>query len=152
MTPEEKITELGLTLPAAAAPIGSYLNAVRTGNLIHVSGGLPIVGDEKYFGRIPDQCDIDRGKKAAALALLTRLAVLKEELGELSKITRIVSLTGYVASTPDFTDHPAVINGASDLLVEIFGEAGKHSRAAVGVSSLPLGVSVEVSLIAEVSS
>jgi enamine deaminase RidA (YjgF/YER057c/UK114 family) len=149
MTPEEKIAELGLTLPEAAAPVGSYVNAVRSGNLLHISGGLPIIGEEKYFGKVPSECDIATAQKAARVALLTRLAVIKAEVGSLDQVTRIVSLSGFVNAEPDFTAHPQVINGASDLLVEVFGEAGKHSRAAVGCSSLPLGVSVEVSLVVE---
>ncbi len=150
MTPEEKIITLGLTLPEAAPPVGSYVNCVRTGNLLHISGGLPIIGDEKYLGKIPSECDLETAQIAARTALLTRLAVIKAEIGELSKVKKIVSLSGYVNAEPDFTAHPQVINGASDLLVEVFGEAGKHSRAAVGVSSLPLGVSVEISLIVEI--
>lgn len=150
MTPEENLAALGLELPEAASPIGSYLNLVRTGNLLHLSGGLPIVGDEKYFGKVPSECDVESAQKASRLAILTRLAILKAELGSLDQITRIVSLSGFVNAEPDFTDHPQVINGASDLLVEVFGEIGKHSRTAVGVSSLPLGVSVEISLIVEV--
>ncbi|MFT6180670.1 MAG: enamine deaminase RidA (YjgF/YER057c/UK114 family) [Akkermansiaceae bacterium] len=150
MTPEEKLAALGLTLPEAATPIGSYLNCVRTGNLLHISGGLPIAGEEKYFGKVPTECDVETAQKAARLAILTRLAVIKAEVGSLDQVTRIVSLSGFVNAEPDFTAHPQVINGASDLLVEVFGEAGKHSRAAVGCSSLPLGVSVEISLIVEV--
>jgi len=152
MTPEEKLASLGIELPAAAAPIGSYLNAVRSGNLLHLSGGLPIIGDKKFFGKIPSQCDIETGKEAARTALITRLAIIKAELGSLDQVSRIVSLSGFVNADSDFTDHPQVINGASDLLVEIFGEAGKHSRAAIGCSSLPLGVSVEIGLIVEVKS
>lgn len=152
MTPEEKLSALGLTLPEAAAPVGSYVNAVRTGNLLHISGGLPIIGDEKYFGKVPTECDVETAQKAARLALLTRLAVIKAEVGSLDKVSRIVSLSGFVNAEPDFTEHPQVINGASDLLVEVFGEAGMHSRAAVGCSSLPLGVSVEISLVVEVKS
>ncbi len=150
MTPEEKLASLGLELPEAAAPVGSYVNAVRSGNLLHISGGLPIIGDEKYLGKVPSECDLETAQKAARTALLTRLAVIKAEVGSLDQVTRIVSLSGFVNAEPDFTAHPQVINGASDLLVEVFGEAGKHSRAAVGCSSLPLGVSVEVSLVVEV--
>lgn len=150
MTPEEKIESLGLTLPPAAPPVGSYVNCVRSGNLLHISGGLPIVGDQKFLGKVPSETSIETAQDAARLALLTRLAILKEEVGELSKVQRIVSLSGFVNAEPDFTAHPQVINGASDLLVEVFGEAGKHSRAAIGTSSLPLGVSVEISLIVEV--
>ncbi len=151
MTPEEKISQLGYTLPAAAPPVGSYVNCVRTGNLLHISGGLPIIGEETFLGKVPSECDIETAQTAARTALLTRLAVIKEEIGELSQVKKIVSLSGYVNAEPDFTAHPQVINGASDFLVEVFGDAGKHSRAAVGCSSLPLGVSVEVSLIVEVS-
>lgn len=152
MTPEEKLASLGIELPIASAPIGSYLNAVRSGNLLHISGGLPIIGDKKFLGKIPSECDIETGQEAARTAIITRLAVIKAELGSLDQVSRIVSLTGFVNAEPDFTAHPQVINGASDLLVEIFGEAGKHSRAAVGCSSLPLGVSVEIGLVVEVKS
>lgn len=150
MTPEEKISELGLQLPPAAPPVGSYVNCVRSGNLLHISGGLPIIGEQTYKGKVPTECDIATAQSAARAALLTRLAVIKAEMGTLTAVKQIVSLSGYVNAEPNFTAHPQVINGASDLLVEIFGEAGKHSRAAVGVSSLPLGVSVEISLVVEV--
>lgn len=150
MTPEEKISELGLQLPPAAPPVGSYVNCVRSGNLLHISGGLPIIGEQTYKGKVPTECDIETAQSAARAALLTRLAVIKAEMGTLAAVKQIVSLSGYVNAEPNFTAHPQVINGASDLLVEIFGEAGKHSRAAVGVSSLPLGVSVEISLVVEV--
>ncbi|MEN8738117.1 MAG: RidA family protein [Akkermansiaceae bacterium] len=150
MTPEEKISELGLQLPPAAPPVGSYVNCVRSGNLLHISGGLPIIGEQTYKGKVPTECDIETAQSAARAALLTRLAVIKAEMGTLTAVKQIVSLSGYVNAEPNFTAHPQVINGASDLLVEIFGEAGKHSRAAVGVSSLPLGVSVEISLVVEV--
>jgi enamine deaminase RidA (YjgF/YER057c/UK114 family) len=150
MTPEEKITALGFTLPPAAKPVGSYLNCVRSGNLLHISGGLPIAGDASFKGKIPTKCSIEEAQKASQLAILTRLSVVKAEMGSLSAVKKIVSLSGFVNAEPNFTAHPQVINGASDLLVDIFGEAGKHSRTAVGVSSLPLGVSVEISLVVEV--
>lgn len=152
MTPEENLASLGIELPEAATPVGSYVNAVRSGNLLHISGGLPIIGDQKFLGKVPTECDVETAQKAARVALITRLAVIKAEIGSLDRVARIVSLSGFVNAEPDFTAHPQVINGASDLLVEIFGEAGKHSRAAVGCSSLPLGVSVEVSLVVEVKS
>ena len=152
MTPEEKLASLGLELPDVATPLGSYLNASRSGNLLHISGGLPIMGDEKYLGQVPTQCSIEDANKAARLAAITRLAVIKSEVGSLDQVARVVSVSGFVNAAPDFTDHPQVINGASDLLVEVFGEIGKHSRIAVGCSSLPLGVSVEVSLVVEVKS
>ena len=152
MTPEEKIAELGLIIPDAAPPVGSYLNSTRSGNLLHISGGLPIIGDQKFLGKVPSACDLDTAQEAARTALLTRLAVIKAEAGSLDEVAQIVSLSGYVNAEPDFTAHPQVINGASDLLVEIFGDAGRHSRAAVGCSSLPLGVSVEISLVVELKS
>ncbi|MCH1508837.1 MAG: RidA family protein [Akkermansiaceae bacterium] len=152
MTPEEKIAELGLIIPDAAPPVGSYLNSTRSGNLLHISGGLPIIGDRKFLGKVPTECDLKTAQEAARTALLTRLAVIKAEAGSLDQVAQIVSLSGYVNAEPDFTAHPQVINGASDLLVEIFGDTGRHSRAAVGCSSLPLGVSVEISLVVELKS
>lgn len=150
MTPEEKLQSLGLELPDVANPLGSYLNASRSGNLLHISGGLPIMGDRKFFGKVPGECDVESAHQAARLAMLTRLAVIKSELGSLDRVARVVAVSGFVNAAPDFTDHPRVINGASDLLVEVFGEIGKHSRTAVGCSSLPLGVAVEVALVVEV--
>ena len=150
MTPEENLASLGLEIPDVATPLGSYLNASRSGNLLYISGGLPIMGDEKYLGKVPTECNVEDANKAARLAVITRLAVIKSELGSINQVARIVSVSGFVNAAPDFTDHPQVVNGASDLLVEIFGEIGKHSRTAVGCSSLPLVVAVEVSLIVEV--
>ena len=152
MTPEEKIAKLGLIIPDAAPPVGSYLNSTRSGSLLHISGGLPIIGDRKFLGKVPSECDLETAQEAARTALLTRLAVIKSEAGSLDQVSQIVSLSGYVNAEPDFTAHPQVINGASDLLVEIFGDAGRHSRAAVGCSSLPFGVSVEISLVVELKS
>lgn len=108
------------------------------------------MGDKKYLGKVPSECSVEEANQAARLAMLTRLAVIKAELGSLDRVTRVVAVSGFVNATPDFTDHPKVINGASDLLVEVFGELGKHSRTAVGCSSLPLGVAVEVGLVVEV--
>ncbi len=150
MSVEQKLSSLGFQLPEASQPVGSYVNAVRSGNLLHISGGLPILGEEKYLGKVPSECDLSTAQKAAQVALLTRLAVIKAEIGSLDNVKQIISLSGFVNADADFTAHPQVINGASDLLVEIFGDAGKHSRAAVGCSSLPLGVSVEISLIIEI--
>ena len=152
MTPEENLASLGLEIPEVATPPGSYLNASLSGNLLYISGGLPIMGDEKYLGKVPTECNVEDANKAARLAVITRLAVIKSELGSINQVARIVSVSGFVNAAPDFTDHPQVVNGASDLLVEIFGEIGTHSRTAVGCSSLPLGVAVEVSLIVEVKS
>jgi len=152
MTPEEKLASLCLELPEVATPLGSYLNASRSGNLLHISGGLPIMGDEKYLGKVPTQCSVEDANKAARLPVITRLAAIQPELGSHDQVARVVSVSGFVNAAPDFTDHPQVVNGASDLLVEVFGEIGKHSRTAVGCSSLPLGVAVEVSLVVEVKS
>lgn len=151
MTIEEKITSLGLALPEAPAPVGSYLNAVRTGNQLHISGGLPFSADMKVTGTVPTDTTVEEAQKGAEMIVLNRLAVAKAEIGSLDKITRVVSISGFVNSALDFYDHPMVINAASDLLVEIFGEAGKHSRVAMGVAALPLNASVEISMILEVS-
>ena len=150
MSVEQKLSSLGFQLPEASQPVGSYVNAVRSGNLLHISGGLPILGEEKYLGKVPSECDLPTAQREAQVALLTRLAVIKAEIGSLDNVKQVISLSGFVNADEDFTAHPQVINGASDLLVEIFGDAGKHSRAAVGCSSLPLGVSVEISLIIEI--
>lgn len=148
---DQRLAELGLTLPEVPVPVASYVNAVRSGNLLHLSGGLPIDGDTKYLGKVPSQCPVEEAVEAARLALLGRLSVIKSELGSLDRVTRIVALNGYVNATADFTEHPRVINGASDLLLEIFGDKGKHSRTAIGVSSLPLGVAVELNLVVKVA-
>jgi len=147
---DSRLAELGITLPEAPAPIAAYVNCVRTGNLLFVSGGLPSENGAFITGKAGIDVDLDRARHASRLAIINRLAVLKQELGDLDRITRIVTVGGFVNSGPDFTDHPAVINGASELLVEIFGEKGRHSRTAVGVPSLPLGVCVEINLVVEV--
>jgi len=151
MSIETRLQELGLTLPEVPTPVASYVNCVRSGNTVHLSGGLPFDGDTKYLGKVSIDLSIEEGQAAARLAILNRLAVLKAELGNLDSVTRIISLQGFVSSPPDFYDHPKVINGASDLLLEIFGEAGKHSRIALGVAALPLNAAVEISLIVEVA-
>ncbi len=148
----EKITALGLTLPAVPTPIASYVNCVRTGNLLFLSGGLPIDGDKKVIGKVPSQISIDEAKEAARMCILNRLAVIRDEIGSLDKVRQIVTLNGFVNSEPDFHGHPQVINGASELLVEIFGDKGKHSRTALGVAALPLDVAVEINLIVEIES
>ena len=148
----EKITALGLTLPAVPTPIASYVNCVRTGNLLFLSGGQPIDGDKKVIGKVPSQISIDEAKEAARMCILNRLAVIRDEIGSLDKVRQIVTLNGFVNSEPDFHGHPQVINGASELLVEIFGDKGKHSRTALGVAALPLDVAVEINLIVEIES
>lgn len=146
----EKITALGLTLPAVPAPIAAYVNCVRTGNLLFLSGGLPIDGDRKVIGKVPTRVSIEEAREGARMIVLNRLAVIQDEIGSLDKVVRIVTLNGFVNSEPDFHGHPQVINGASELLVEIFSDKGKHSRTALGVAALPLDVAVEINLIVEI--
>ncbi|MFP6858799.1 MAG: RidA family protein [Roseibacillus sp.] len=149
MSIDTRLAELGLTLPGVPAPVASYVNCVRTGNLLHLSGGLPFDGENKVTGKVPSAQSVEAAQDAARTIILNRLAIVREELGSLDQVARIVSLQGFVSSEPDFFDHPAVINGASDLLLEIFGERGKHSRIAVGVAALPLNATVEISLVVE---
>jgi len=148
---DHRLESLGLTLPTVPAPLGSYVNAVRTGNLLFLSGGLPANEGGIITGTLGVNIDLEAAHEAARLIALNRIAVLRDELGDLDKVARIVAVHGFVQASPDFTDHPAVINGASDILAEIFGEKGRHSRTAVGVASLPLGAAVEIDLIVEVA-
>jgi enamine deaminase RidA (YjgF/YER057c/UK114 family) len=151
MSAEAKIRELGLNLQAAGAPAGNYVPAVLAGNLVYVSGQLPVREDgTRVLGKLGDDLSVEEGYGAARLSAIAMIARLRDALGSLDRVRRIVKVTGYVNATPDFTQHPQVINGASDLLAEVFGEAGKHARAAIGVNSLPAGCPVEVELIAEV--
>jgi len=151
MSAEDKIKELGLELGGAGAPAGNYVPAVRTGNLVFISGQLPVRPDgTRPSGKLGAITTVDEGYEAARLCAVAMLARLRDETGSLDKVKRIVKVVGYVNATPEFIQHPAVVNGASDLLAEVFGEVGKHARAAIGVSSLPAGVPVEVELIAEV--
>jgi enamine deaminase RidA (YjgF/YER057c/UK114 family) len=146
----EKIASLGLSLPSVPAPVAAYVNCVRSGNLLHLSGGLPIDGDKKVIGRVPTDVSIEEAQEGARMIILNRLAIIQDEIGSLDKVKQIVSLSGFVSSEPDFYGHPQVINGASELLVAIFGDKGKHSRIALGVAALPLNVAVEISLVVEV--
>ena len=151
-TPEERLQELGVSLPAPAVPVAAYVPCVRTGSLVYVSGQVPSVdGKPTHLGHLGDDVDLEAGRAAARTCAVNVLAALKAELGELSRVRRVVKVTGFVASTPDFTDHPKVINAASELFGEAFGDAGRHSRSAVGVAALPLGVPVEVEAIVEVA-
>jgi len=146
----DQIHSLGLSLPAVPAPIAAYVNCVRTGNLLFLSGGLPIDGDTKVIGKVPSAISVEQAKEGARLCILNRLAVIQDEIGSLDKVKQIVTLNGFVNSEPDFHGHPQVVNGASELLVEIFGDKGKHSRTALGVAALPLDVAVEINLVVEV--
>ena len=145
-----KLTSLGLALPAVPTPVAAYVNCVRSGNLLYLSGGLPIDGDKKIIGKVPTEVSIDDAKEGARMIVLNRLAVIREAVGSLDKVKQIVSLSGFVNSAPDFYGHPQVVNGASELLVELFGDKGKHSRTALGAAALPLNVAVEINLIVEV--
>ncbi len=146
-----KIESMGLTLPEVPTPVAAYVNCVRSGNLLFLSGGLPIDGDVKILGKVPSVCSVEDAVKGARIIILNRLAVIREAVGSLDNVKQIVSLNGFVNSDPDFYDHPVVVNGASELLVEIFGERGKHSRTALGAAALPLNVSVEINLVVEVA-
>ena len=147
----DKLAALGLTLPAVPAPVAAYVNCVRSGNLLFLSGGLPIEGDRKIIGKVPSEVSIDEARDGARMIVLNRLAVIRDTIGSLDQVKQIVSLTGFVNSEPDFYGHPQVINGASELLVELFGDKGRHSRTALGAAALPLNVAVEINLIVEVA-
>lgn len=146
----QRLEQLGYRLHPAPAPVGSYLQCVRSGNLLYLSGGISINGDESYYGKVGSEISLEEGQAAARAAILNRLAVIEQEIGSLDHIVKIVALNGFVSANPDFYDHPKVINGASDLLVDVFGDIGRHSRTAVGVPALPLNVAVEISLVVEV--
>jgi enamine deaminase RidA (YjgF/YER057c/UK114 family) len=151
-TPEERLQQLGVTLPSPAVPVAAYIPCVRTGNLVYVSGQIPAVeGKPTHVGHLGADVDLEAGRAAARTCAINVLAALKAELGELSQVRRVVKVTGFVASTPEFTDHPKVVNAASELFGEAFGDAGRHARAAIGVAALPLGVPVEVDAVVEVA-
>ena len=145
-TPEQNIEALGLTLPVLRTPVGNYVAGVRTGNLLFTAGQ----GVDQYKGKLGRDLTIEEGYLAARQCMLNLLAVAKHELGELGKVKRVVKILGFVNSDPAFTDQPKVMNGASDLLVELFGERGKHGRSAVGMAQLPLNNAVEVEMILEI--
>ena len=145
-----RIESLGHQLPEVPAPVAAYVNCVRSGNLLFLSGGLPIDGERKIIGKVPGDVSIEEAQEGARIIILNRLAVIRQELGSLDKVKQIVALNGFVNSAPDFYGHPQVVNGASELLIEIFGEKGKHSRTALGAAALPLNVAVEINLIVEV--
>ncbi|MEG3087870.1 RidA family protein [Sphingomonas sp. PB4P5] len=148
---DTKLAELGLTLPQAAAPIASYVPAVEAGGLLHVSGQLPFKDGAVMTGRLGEDRDLAFGQEAAQACALMVVAQVKAALGDLSRVKRIVKLGVFINSAADFTDQPKVANGASDLMVALFGDAGKHARAAVGVPALPLGAAVEIDAIVEIS-
>ncbi|HVE70317.1 MAG TPA: RidA family protein [Thermoanaerobaculia bacterium] len=150
-SPEARLAELGITLPSASAPVANYVNAVRTGNLVFLAGKGPRRADgTNVTGKVGTDLTIEEGYAAARLTGINQLAALKAEIGDLRRVRRIVKVLGLVNCDPSFTDQPRVINGFSDLMVEVFGEAGKHARSAVGAPSLPGGIAVEVEMIVEV--
>jgi enamine deaminase RidA (YjgF/YER057c/UK114 family) len=147
MSIETKLADLGITLPTAAAPVAAYVPVVIAGGLAHVSGQLPFIDGALVKGRLGENVSTDEGYAAARACGLMLLAQLKAALGSLDRVERIVKLGAFINSTGDYTDQPKVANGASELMAEIFGEAGKHARSAVGVPVLPLGAAVEVDAI-----
>jgi enamine deaminase RidA (YjgF/YER057c/UK114 family) len=150
-TPEQKLKEKGIVLPAPSKPVANYVNAVRTGNLIFLAGKGPKKADgTDITGKLGKDLTVEEGYEAAKLVAINQLAALKAEIGDLNKVKRIVKVLGMVNCEGNFTDHPKVINGFSDFLVEIFGEKGKHARSAVGMGSLPGNIAVEVEMIVEV--
>lgn len=149
--PEARLRELGITLPSASAPIANYVNAVRTGKLVFLAGKGPRNADgTNVTGKVGSQLTIEQGYAAARLVGINQLAALKAEIGDLRRVKRVVKVLGLVNCDANFTEHPRVINGYSDLMVEVFGEAGKHARSAVGAPSLPGDIAVEVEMIVEV--
>ena len=149
---EEKLASLNITLPTPPKPAGSYIPVVMVGSLAFVSGQIPIKeGRLEFQGKVPVQVSLEDAQLAAKLCIVNVLSQIKKEIGDLDRISKIVRVSGFVNSAEDFTEQPKVINAASDLLFQIFGERGRHSRVAVGVASLPLNAPVEIDLIAEVS-
>lgn len=151
MSFEAKLAELGIVLPPAPKPVATYIPAVRTGELLFLSGTGPFKdGRIAFAGKLGRDLTVEQGYEAARLTLLNALAMVRQELGTLDRVVRIVRVTGHVASAEGFTQQPAVINGASDLLVQIFGEAGRHARLALGAAELPLNMCIELELILQV--
>ena len=151
MTIEQRLAELGIVLPHAAAPAANYVPTVLHGGLLHISGQIPFDTDGQLIrGRIGDTMTMKEGEAAARRCAVGMLAQMQSALGSLDKVARVVKLGVFVNSTADYTDHPKVANGASDLMVAVFGDAGRHARSAVGVAALPLGVAVEVDAIVAV--
>ena len=152
MTTEERLEELGIQLPAAPAPAGNYVPAYQSGNLLYLSGAICLVdGGMTHTGKIGAERDLDYGQAAARVCALNLLAVAKAHLGDLDRIQQLVHLGGFVNGVPGFADSPAVINGASDTMVEILGERGRHTRAAVAVAGLPKDSTVEITGVFEVA-
>jgi len=149
---DDRLAQLGITLPTPAMPVANYVGFVRTGNLVFTAGQVTLAdGKFHYIGKVGGEISLEDAQKGARLCAINILAQLKVACdGNLDRVKRIVKLVGFVNAVPAFTDHPKVVNGASDVMVEVFGERGKHARSAVGAGSLPLNVAVEVEAIAEI--
>jgi enamine deaminase RidA (YjgF/YER057c/UK114 family) len=151
MNPEARLAELGLTLPQPPAAAGSYVPTVRTGNLLYCAGTIAVLnGVQTHVGQVGREQTVETARRAAEVCVLNTLANIRAAVGSLDRVTRIVFVSGYVNAVDGFTESPAVLNGASDLLVKVFGDAGRHARAAVAVNGLPRGTTVEVQVVAEV--
>jgi enamine deaminase RidA (YjgF/YER057c/UK114 family) len=150
-SPEENLAELGLEVPEVAAPVAAYIPAVRSGNQVFTSGQLPMrAGELMATGTVGKDVTVEEAYACAQQCALNAIAAVKSVVGDLSEVKRVVKVVGFVASTPDFTGQPGVVNGASELLGKVFGDAGVHARSAVGVAALPLGAPVEVEILVEV--
>ena len=150
MNPEKKLKDMGLEVPSVPKPVAAYVPGAVTGNLLFTSGQLPMQdGEVSYTGHVGSEVSVEDGYDAARICGLNCLGVIKAELGDLSRVRRVVKVSGFVSSAPDFEGHSQVVNGVSELLLEVFGERGRHARAAVGMANLPLGASVEVEMIVE---
>lgn len=148
-TVEARLATLGLTIPEATAPAANYVPAVTSGNLLWISGQISIANGKMMQGKLAAESDVDAGRAAARQCGINIIAQIKAALGDLDRVKRVVKLVGFVNSAPDFTEQPKVINGCSDLFVEVFGDAGRHARSAVGVAALPFNVSVEIEAVVE---
>lgn len=153
MSYEDRLKELGFTLPAPPKPVANYVPVVRTGDLLFLSGVLPSRdGRLVLTGKLGENLTVEQGVEAAKVAVLNGLSIVRSEAGSLDRVKQIVKMVGYIASAPGFTDQPQVLNGASDLLVSVFGEAGRHARVAVGAAELPRLAPIEIELIVELRS
>lgn len=153
MVVENRLKQLGLTLPAPPKPVANYVPVIRVGDLLFLSGVLPSRDGQLIMtGKLGQNLSIEQGMEAAKAAVLNGLSIIRSEAGSLDRVKQIIKMVGYIASAPGFTDQPQVLNGASDLLVSVFGEAGRHARVAVGAAELPRGAPVEIELIIQVVS
>ena len=148
---ENKLRSMGLALPEVAKPVASYVPAVQSGNHVFTSGQIPFVkGELLHKGKVGGELTVEEGCECARITIMNCLAAVKSMIGDLDRIKRVVKVTGFVSSAPGFEDQPKVLNGASDLLLELFGEKGKHTRLAIGTNELPLGAPVEIDMIVEI--